>query len=56
MNKKQFYEDLELILGLLEKTKTIKKTKTVDERREEIKRLTARFMNKYLALYLLLEF
>lgn len=55
MNKEQFYKDLELISGLLEKTKTIKKTKTVDERWEEIKRLTARFMSKYLALYLLLK-
>ena len=55
MSKEQFYKCLERILIWLEKTKTIRRTKSVDERWEEMKKLTNLFMDGYFELYLLIR-
>lgn len=55
MNKEQFYAHLELILRFVKEAEETKRTKTVDERWEEVARLTDQFMSRYFELYLLLR-
>ena len=55
MEKKQFYECLEIILRFLKKTEEITRTKLPTETGAERERLTSQFMSRYFELYLVLR-
>ena len=55
MDKKQFYEHLEVILRFIRKTRAIRKDKPLTETSVERMRLTNQFMSRYFELYLLLR-